>query len=132
MEEEWCHYFSSCFLLPIVMLQRMMGGSKRNYVYINELINVKEYFGISIHAIVYRLQSEEIITETYYKRCSVYMNKAYGHKSEPGEYKGEEKSKGFDQLIARGLSEGMISLSKAAALRKTDINQLRKDYVSIP
>lgn len=131
LEEEWCHFFSSCFLIPTSMLVKMMGGGKRSYIYINELINVKEYFGISIRAIVHRLQEIGIITETYYKRWMVYMNKTYGSKKEPGEYKGEEKSKGFDQLIGRGLSEGIISMSKAAALCNTDINQIRKNYVGI-
>ena len=131
LEEEWCHFFSSCFLIPSHMLQKMMGGGKRTYIYINELINIKEYFGISIRAIVHRLREIGIITDSYYQRWVVYMSKTYGQKGEPGEYKGEEKSKGFDLLIARGLSEGIISLSKAAALCNTDINHLRKEYVSI-
>lgn len=129
--EEWCHYFSSCFLIPSHMLQKMIGGGKRNYIYINELINIKEYFGISIRAIVHRLRELEIITDNYYQRWVVFMSKTYGQKDEPGEYKGEEKSKVFDLLIGRGLSEGIISLSKAAALCNTDINHLRKEYVSI-
>ncbi len=131
VEEEWCHYFSSCFLIPSHMLQKMIGEGKRSYIYINELINIKEYFGISIRAIVHRLKALGIITDTYYQRWVIYMSKTYGSKDEPGLYKGEERSKGFDQLISRGLSEGIISLSKAAALCNTDINHLRKEYVSI-
>ena len=130
-EEEWCHFFSSCVLIPSHMLLKMIGNGKRTYVYINELIKIKEYFGISIRAIVHRLRALEIITDNYYQRWVVYMSKTYGSKEEPGEYKGEEASKNFDLLIARGLSEGIISLSKAAALCNTDINHLRKEYVSI-
>lgn len=131
LEEEWCHFFSSCFLIPSHMLQKMMGGGKRSYIYINELIKIKEYYGISIRAIVHRLRELAIITDNYYQRWVVYTSKQYGQKGEPGEYKGEEASKGFDLLIARGLSEGILSLSKAAALCNTDINNLRKEYVSI-
>lgn len=131
LEEEWCHFFSSCFLIPSHMLRQMMGGGKRTYIYINELIKIKEYYGVSIRAIVHRLRTLEIITDNYYQRWMVYMSKQYGQKGEPGEYKGEEASKGFDLLVARGLSEGIISLSKAAALCNTDINKLRKEYVSI-
>ena len=130
-EEEWCHFFASCVLIPSHMLLKMIGGGKRTYVYINELIKIKEYYGISIRAIVHRLRALEIITDNYYQRWVVYMSKTYGSKEEPGEYKGEEASKNFDLLIARGLSEGLISLSKAAALCNTDINHLRKEYVSI-
>jgi Zn-dependent peptidase ImmA (M78 family)/transcriptional regulator with XRE-family HTH domain len=130
-EEEWCHFFSSCFLIPSHMLKEMMGGGKRSYIYINELVKIKEYYGISIRAIVHRLKELEIITDNYYQRWVIYMSKTYGSKEEPGKYQGEEASKGFDLLIARGLSEGIISLSKAAALCNTDINNLRKEYVSI-
>lgn len=131
LEEEWCHFFSSCFLIPSHMLQNMMGGGKRTYIYINELVKIKEYYGISIRAIVHRLRGLEIINDNYYQRWVVYMSKTYGQKDEPGKYQGEEASKGFDLLISRGLSEGIISLSKAAALCNTDINNLRKEYVSI-
>lgn len=131
LEEEWCHFFSTCFLIPSHMLRQMIGEGKRKYIDIKELIKVKEYYGISIRAIVHRLCSLEVIDDNYYKRWMVYMSKTYGAKGEPGEYKGEEDSKGFDLLIARGLSEGIISLSKAAVLCNTDINHLRKEYVGI-
>lgn len=131
LEEEWCHFFSSCFLIPSHMLVQMIGGKKRGYIDIKELISIKEYFGVSIRAIVHRLRALEVITNDYYTRWIVYMSKTYGAKNEPGVYKGEEKSSGFDSLINRGLSEGIISLSKAAALCNTDINQLRSGNVSI-
>jgi Zn-dependent peptidase ImmA (M78 family) len=131
LEEEWCHFFSSCFLLPSHMLSQMMGGGKRSYIYIKELISIKEYFGISIRGIVHRLRTLSIITDNYYQRWIVYMSKTYGAKDEPGQYNGQEQAKGFDLLIARGLSEGIISFSKAAALTNTDINHLRKEYGSI-
>src|SRR5690606_6571865 len=104
---------------------------KRNYIYINELIKIREYYGISIRAIVHRLRELQIITDNADQRRVSYMSKQYGQTGEPGEYTGEEACKGFDLLIARALSEGIISLSKAAALCNTDINNLRKEYVSI-
>lgn len=131
LEEEWCHFFTTCFIIPSHMLRQMIGEGKRRYIYINELIKIKEYYGISIRAIVHRLRSLESITDTYYQKWMVYMSKTHGAKYEPGEYKGEEAAKGFELLIARGLSENVISLSKAAVLCNIDINQMRKDYVSI-
>lgn len=130
-EEEWCHYFASCFLMPTLLLVRMIGGGKRTYIQLNELQNINAYFGISIRAIVHRLKTIGIITETYYTKWIVYMSKTYGAKNEPGKYVGQEESKGLSLMIARALSEGVISLSKAAALTNSDINQIRKDYVTI-
>ncbi len=116
LKEEFCHYFSSCFLMPRDMLIKMIGGPNRSYINISELINIKEYFGISLRAIVHRLRKVEVITDIYYQKWMVYMSKTYGAKSEPGNYHGVEKSNLLDQLVSRALSEGIISTSKAAAL----------------
>jgi len=124
--EVLCHCFSSCFLIPTKMLVKMIGDGKRTYIAIKELISIKEYFGISIRALVHRLRDLEIITPNYYQRWVIYMSKTYGHKEEPGNYKGEEKSRLFEQYINRALSEELISLSKAASLSNLSINQIRK------
>jgi Zn-dependent peptidase ImmA (M78 family)/DNA-binding XRE family transcriptional regulator len=129
--EKHCHFFSSCLLLPTEMLLKMIGSSKRNYIYINELIPIKEYAGISIRAIVHRLKELEVITDNYYQRWMIWLSKNYGQKDEPGKYIGEEKSKLFNQLINRALAEELISLSKAAALWNVSINQLRKGYTGV-
>lgn len=126
--EKCCHFFSSCFLLPTEMLVKQIGGGKRTYIRIEELIAIKEYFGISIRAIVHRLKELEVITDTYYQRWVIYMSKTYGSKDEPGLYKGEEKSRNFDQLVNRALAEELISMSKAAALWNISIHELRKGF----
>lgn len=126
--EKCCHFFSSCFLLPSEMLLKQIGGGKREYIRIAELIAIKEYFGISIRAIVHRLRELEVITDTYYQRWMIFMSKTYGAKDEPGLYKGEEKSRNFDQLVNRALAEELISMSKAAALWNISIHELRKGF----
>ena len=129
--EKYCHFFSSCFLVPTEMLLKQIGSAKRTYIRIAELISIKEYFGISIRAIVHRLKELEVITDNYYQRWVIYMSKTYGAKEEPGLYKGEEKSRYFDQLVNRALAEELISLSKAAALWNTGINELRKGFAGV-
>jgi Zn-dependent peptidase ImmA (M78 family)/DNA-binding XRE family transcriptional regulator len=129
--EELCHYFSSCFLLPKEILVKMLSASKRNYVYINELINIKEYVGISIRAIVHRCKKNEIITDSYYQRWMVYMSKTFGAKGEPGLYQGKEKSTVLEQLVSRALAEEVISISKAAALCNVTINEIRKGFAGV-
>lgn len=123
--EKFCHYFSSCFLLPTEQVIKLI-GPKRTYIKIDELISIKEYYGISIRATVYRLAQLQAITENYYKRWMIFMSKNYGAKNEPGNYKGEENPKIFDQLVNRALAEELISISKAAALWNISINELRK------
>ncbi len=129
--EKFCHFFSSCFLIPSEMLLKQIGSGKRSYIRIEELIAIKEYFGISIRAIVHRLKELEVITDSYYQRWVIYMSKTYGAKEEPGIYKGEEKSRNFDQLVNRALAEELISLSKAAVLWNVSINELRKGFAGV-
>jgi Zn-dependent peptidase ImmA (M78 family)/DNA-binding XRE family transcriptional regulator len=124
--EKLCHYFSSCFLIPEEMLYKMIGFEKRIYINIKELISIKEYYGISIRAIVHRLKELNIINPSYYQRWVIYMSKTYGQKDEPGKYIGEEKQKMLEQLVNRALAEELISFSKAAILLNIDINDLRK------
>lgn len=123
--EKFCHYFSSCFLIPTKELIELI-GPKRSYIKIDELISIKEYYGISIRATVHRLLKLNVITETYYRRWMIFMSKEFGAKKEPGSYKGEENPKFFDQLVNRALAEELISISKAASLWNISINELRK------
>lgn len=129
--ERLCHHFSSCFLIPSKMLVKMIGGMKRTYISINELISIKELFGISIAAIIHRLQRHEVITSVYYKKWNVYMNNNYGKDREPGHYQGDEKSNYFEQMLNRAISEEIISLSKAAVLSNSSVNELRKKIISV-
>jgi len=129
--EKLCHYFASCFLIPSRKLIEMLGSAKRSYITIRELITIKEYFGISLRAILHRLSELEVIIPVYYQKWNVYLSKTFGGKKEPGEYKVEERSTFFDRLINRGLAEGMISMSKAAALSGLSINELRKGLGSV-
>lgn len=131
LEEEYCHYFSSCFLLPRKMLLQMIGGNNRSYINIKELITIKEFYGVSIRAIVHRLKKLQVITDNYYQRWVIYMSKTYGSKEEPGKYKGEEISRQFEQLVNRALAEGLISTSKAASLCNISTNEFRKSYTGI-
>ncbi len=125
--EIYCHFFASCFLLPSKMLVSQIGSGQRTYIDIKELILVKEYYGISIRAIVLRLRDMGIITPNYYQRWVIYMSKTYGSKKEPGKYQGNESAKSLFQNVYRALSEGLISLSKASAISGIDINELRRD-----
>ena len=129
--EKLCHRFSSTFLIPDNKLVEMIGGEHRGYIAIKELISIKEYYGISIRAIVFRLHQMNIISQSYYQRWMIFMSKTYGQKNEPGSYKFEEKIKLFEQLVIRALSEELISISKAASLMNTSVNNIRKGIVGV-
>ncbi len=125
--ETYCHRFASTFLLPTdKLIQRI--GPKRHHIRIQELISIKEYFGISIRAIIHRLKDLQVITDDYYRRWTVYLSKEYGGKAEPGKYTIPEKARTFDLLVNKALAEEIITMSKAAALWNVSLSEIRNGY----
>ncbi len=124
--EKLCHRFASAFLIPSVKLIELIGSVKRKYIQIKELISIKEYYGISIRAIVHRLKELEVISETYHRRWSIWLNKEFGSKSEPGDYIGKEESMVLLSHVNHALAEEIISMSKAAFLLDVNVADIRR------
>lgn len=123
-EEQFCHRFASAMLLPKDAVIKEL-GEKRNKISIQELGFLKEQYGISIQAIIYRLSDLGIISNSYKSYYYRYINQMGWKVDEPYEYEGKEESNRFDQLIFRALSEDIISMSKAAALNNMKLAEFR-------
>lgn len=127
-QETYCNHFAGAMLITKEKLLEEIGTGKRNKVFISELGQLKKQYGISISALLYRLKNCNIISQTL---CFSVMNemKAEGKfKVEPKEYdyKGEESSHRFLQLLLRGVALEVISTSKAAALNNQKLAAFRK------
>lgn len=128
--------FASEFLLPSTALKRYL-GAHRTAITMAELEGTKLRFGISIAAIVYALKSLGIINESAHRRfytqiVSQWKKEGIG---EPGD---EELSRAFreqparfQRLVRRGISEGIISLSRGAGLLGKPLSELRRETVPI-
>lgn len=130
--EKFCHQFAGAMLLPRETLLKEL-GHKRSSVSINELISIKESYGISIQAIMARAKDLGIITNDQYIRFRIWVNKDEKHKKEIGfgEYKGIEHSSRFKQLLYRATAEEIISMSKAASLSNVNLAQFRDEFMAI-
>ena len=63
--EKMCNRFASYFLLPLeTMIQEI--GSKRECLYLEELIDLHDYYGVSIAALVHEAYDFDIITREHY------------------------------------------------------------------
>lgn len=125
--EKLCHKFANAMLLPKQSLIDEIGEKRRN-VSIQELIAIKEQYGISISAILVRLFDLGIISESYYR--SFYIRYITKNRSEEnlGKYNGIESSSRFDMLLFRAVSEGIITMSRAAELSNVKITDFRDKY----
>jgi Zn-dependent peptidase ImmA (M78 family)/DNA-binding XRE family transcriptional regulator len=130
--ESFCHRFAGAMLLPRETLFHEL-GKRRSSVSINELIYIKESYGISIQAIMARAKHLGIITNEQYVRFRIWVNSNPNHKKEIGygEYKGVEHSSRFKQLLYRATAEEIISMSKAASLSNMKLAQFRDEFMAI-
>lgn len=126
-EERIVHRFSAALLLPKEVFFEEFGKNRKS-VSLEELVDIKITYGISIAAIVYRAKDFQSISDAAYSRFwKVYNTRGWRNK-EPGDdvYQGNESSTRFKQLVWRALSEELISRSKAAELLNVPVDELRK------
>lgn len=128
--EKLCHQFAASMLLPKKALVQEL-GIKRNKISIQELGYIKKEYGISIQAIVMRALDCEIIDSGFVGKFFNYLNMMNWKIDEPISYDGVEKSKRFDQLLYRALSEEQVSTSKAAALKNMKLADFRFEFMAI-
>lgn len=127
--ERMCFQFGGALLLPLDTFKNEFGES-RSHFSINELIAIKETYGMSIQAIMARAYVLELISRFTYIRFNQWIR---SNKTEEGlgEYVGMEESKRFNQLLYRAASEEIISMSKAANLSNQKLAQFRKNFMAI-
>jgi Zn-dependent peptidase ImmA (M78 family)/DNA-binding XRE family transcriptional regulator len=130
--EKFCHQFAGAMLLPKETLFNEL-GERRNSVSLNELIYIKESYGISIQAIMARAKDLGIISNDQYVRFRIRVNQDQNLKKEIGygEYRGVEHSSRFKQLLYRAAAEEIISMSKAASLSNVKLAQFRDEFMAI-
>lgn len=127
-KEAFCNRFAGAMLIPKkVFIDEL--GVKRSHVSINELVEIKEYYGISIAALVYRANELDIIPNSFCRRFWKRRNLDKNLKFEIGygKYQGKESSGRFDQLLYKAIAEEVISLSKAAYLANTELKTISEN-----
>lgn len=124
--EKLCHTFGGAFLMPVDILLREL-GEKRNKISLPELQVLKEQFGISIQAIMFRAREHEIISAYEYERFSRFVSAKGWRKAEPVQYLIPDVSHRFKQLLHRALAEEIITISKAAYLSNKSIQEIEKE-----
>ena len=129
-KEKFCHAFSAAMLIPKETMVKELGG-KRSKLSFQELSAIKQQYGISMQALVYRAKNLQLISENYLKQFYITFNQLGYRSSEPVAYEGVEHSNRFSQLLFRALAENFISISKAASLKNQKLAEFRKENLVI-
>lgn len=127
--EKFCFRFAGAMLIPKETFYQEL-GKKRTSISLNELINMKAEYGMSVQALMRRAHDLEIITDYYYRSFCIKISKNKEERN-LGTYTGLEKSNRFSQLLYRAAAEEIISLSKAANLANKKLAAFRKDFIEL-
>ncbi|WMJ74380.1 XRE family transcriptional regulator [Cytophagaceae bacterium ABcell3] len=121
-KEKLCHAFAGAVLFPKKAFMREF-GSHRSGINYKELLILKEKWGMSVQGMVVRARDLGLITSHTYQKF--WKDYAHYKKNEPDVFKGEEKSKRFEQLLLRAVAEEKMTLTKAAVLNNMKLAEFR-------
>lgn len=110
-EEKVAFRFGAAFLAPADTVRREI-GSHRSRINLRELLLLKERFGMSIQALLYRLRDLGIITEVHYQQWCRNINRRGWRKQEPFELL-PEQSMWMRQSVLHAVAERLVTKEMA-------------------
>lgn len=127
-QETYCHHFAGAMLITKEKLIEELGSQKRSRIFISELGQLKKQYGISISALLFRMADCDIMPRNSALAMMTEMRRQGIFETEPQEFdfRGEEKSNRFLQLLLRGVAMELISTSKGAALYNQKLSKFRE------
>jgi transcriptional regulator with XRE-family HTH domain len=118
-EEKAAFRFGAAFLVPAESLYQEV-GRKRTAIGLEELLLLKQRYGVSLQALLYRLRDLSIITEVHCKDWFIKINKNGWKRQEPEELP-TEQSQWLRQNVLHALTEKLITEEEARDLLKEPI-----------
>lgn len=113
--EKAANRFVGAFLVPARTAHFEL-GTQRTDLNFNELYMLKQKYGLSMQAWVYRARDLKIISENTATRLFQQFRVNGWHKQEPGQPYPPETPSRMERLIYRALAEDLISRSRAQEL----------------
>jgi Zn-dependent peptidase ImmA (M78 family)/DNA-binding XRE family transcriptional regulator len=115
-EEKLAHRFAAAFLAPAQVVYHEVGEMRHSFGF-PEIGLLKQKYGLSMAAWLYRLHDLGIINEHTKNTAFIEFSRNGWRKVEPYDYAGSESPIRFEQMVRRALSEGVITAVKAEELR---------------
>jgi len=111
-EEKAAFRFGAAFLAPRDLMVAD-AGARRTAFSIQELLLLKQRYGLSLQALLYRLRDLGIITEGHYRQWCMEIRSRGWSKKEPRETV-EEKPQWLQRTVQKALTEGYMSAYEAS------------------
>lgn len=114
-EEVACNRFAGAFLVPKVNVLELL-GNKRSWLEPQELMLLKQDWGLSMGAWTYRARDLGILSKKAMIQIWKYFREHGWKEKEPDPQYPNEKTSLYTQLVYRALAEDIIGEPKAAEL----------------
>jgi Zn-dependent peptidase ImmA (M78 family)/transcriptional regulator with XRE-family HTH domain len=128
--EGMCHGFAAAFLLPQAALEKAFAPSRRK-IGLGELGEVKEAFGISLQAIMYRAHALGFVSDRQLRAFRETVKAKGWTTTEPVEYAGRERAARFRRLLHYAVAADILDAERAAELAGIPAEELKKEIGEI-
>lgn len=128
--EGMCHGFAAAFLLPKAALEKAFAPSRRK-IGLGELGEVKEAFGISLQAIMYRAHALGLVSDRQLRAFRETVKAKGWSTTEPVEYAGKERAARFRRLLHYAVAADILDVERAAEMAGVPAEELKKEIGEI-
>ncbi|MBE3124894.1 MAG: ImmA/IrrE family metallo-endopeptidase [Acidobacteria bacterium] len=128
--ESQCHAFGAAFLLPKAALEKAFAPSRRK-IGLGELGEVKEAFGISLQAIMYRAHALGFVSDRQLRAFRETVKAKGWSTTEPVEYAGKERAARFRRLLHYAVAADILDVERAAEMAGVPAEELKKEIGEI-
>lgn len=125
-KEKYCHRFASALLFPMEMVYEAF-GRRRSALSLEELVELKNSYGMSVAALVHRARDLHVITEVYYNHIFDEYIKKNKLEEGWGGYLLPDKAERYQRMLRRALSESLMTKDDLQTLCDTSLHKIIKE-----
>jgi len=125
-----CHAFGAAFLLPRAALEKAFMPSRRK-VTLGDLAEIKETYGVSLQAIMYRAHGQGLVSDRQLRAFRETIKAKGWAVTEPVAYGGRERATRFRRLLHYAVAADILDVGRAAGLAGMTAAELEKEIGEI-
>jgi Zn-dependent peptidase ImmA (M78 family)/transcriptional regulator with XRE-family HTH domain len=128
--ESECHAFGAAFLLPRTALEKVFQPTRRK-VTMGDLGEIKETYGVSLQAIMYRAHALGYISDRQLRSFRETLKAKGWLVEEPVAYAGKERATRFRRLLHYAVAADILDVARAAEMAGVTVEELEKEIGDI-
>jgi len=125
-----CHAFGAAFLLPGAALEKAFLPSRRK-VTLGDLGEIKETYGVSLQAIMYRAHGLGLTSDRQLRSFREALKAKDWMVTEPVAYTGKEHATRFRRLLHYAVAADILDVARAAEMAGVPTDELEKEIGDI-